>query len=145
MAGSGTFRIVVGVDGSDQSRSAMDWAVEEARLRGAEIQALAAWNFPYVSDALGTAWDYEIFQKDAQAILEAELERVKDRGVPVTGKIVEGNPASALIDASRDAGLVVVGSRGHGGFTGMLLGSVSHQTIHHAHCPVLVIRGPGAD
>ena len=95
MAGSGTFRIVVGVDGSDQSRAAMDWAVEESRLRAGEIQALTAWSFPYVSDA------------------------------------------------SREADLVVVGSRGHGGFTGMLLGSVSHQTIHHAHCPVLVIREPG--
>ena len=145
MAASESFRIVVGVDGSDQSRAAMDWAIGESRLRNGEVQVLTAWSFPYVSDAMGTAWDYEIFQKDAQAILEAELERVKDRGVPVTGKIVEGNPASALIDASRYADLVVVGSRGHGGFTGMLLGSVSHQTIHHAHCPVLVIREPGAD
>ena len=144
MAASESFRIVVGVDGSDQSGAAMDWAIGESRLRKGEVQALTAWSFPYVSDAMGTAWDYEIFQKDAQAILEAELERVKDRGVPVTGKIVEGNPASALIGASRDADLVVVGSRGHGGFTGMLLGSVSHQTIHHAHCPVLVIREPEA-
>lgn len=140
MAGSGGFKVVVGVDGSDQSKAAMDWAIEEARLRSGEVQALTAWTFPYVSDAMGTAWDYEIFQKDAQAILEAELERVKDRGVGITGKIVEGNPASALIEASRDADLVALGSRGHGGFTGMLLGSVSHQTIHHAHCPVLVIR-----
>ncbi|MGN7149855.1 universal stress protein [Arthrobacter sp. SAFR-179] len=145
MAGIGSFRIVVGVDGSEQSRAAMDWAIEESRLRKGEVQALAAWSFPYVSDALGTAWDYEIFQKDAQAMLEAELERVKDQGVPTTGKLVEGNPAAALIDASRDADLVAVGSRGHGGFTGMLLGSVSHQTIHHAHCPVLVIREPAAD
>ena len=145
MAGSGSFRIVVGVDGSDQSKAAMDWAIEESKLRKGEVRALTAWSFPYVSDAMGTAWDYEIFEKDAQAILEAELERVKDQGVNVSGRVVEGNPASALIDASRDADLVAVGSRGHGGFTGMLLGSVSHQTIHHAHCPVLVIREPGAD
>ena len=145
MAGNGSFRIVVGVDGSDQSKAAMDWAVEESRLRKGEVQALTAWSFPYVSDAMGTAWDYEIFEKDAQAILEAELERVKDQGVTVTGRVVEGNPASALIDASKNADLVAVGSRGHGGFTGMLLGSVSHQTIHHAHCPVLVIREPGTD
>ncbi|UKA67146.1 universal stress protein [Arthrobacter sp. FW306-05-C] len=145
MPGNGSFRIIVGVDGSDQSKAAMDWAIEEGRLRIGEVQALTAWSFPYVSDAMGTAWDYEIFEKDAQAILEAELERVKDRGVSVTGKIVEGNPASALIDASRDADLVALGSRGHGGFTGMLLGSVSHQTIHHAHCPVLVIREPSAE
>lgn len=57
MAGNGSFRIVVGVDGSDQSRSAMDWAIEESRLRKGEVQALTAWSFPYVSDALGTAWD----------------------------------------------------------------------------------------
>lgn len=145
MAGNGSFRIVVGVDGSDQSKAAMDWAIEESRLRKGEVQAVTAWSFPYVSDAMGTAWDYEIFQKDARAILEAELERVKDQGVTVTGRIVEGNPASALIDASKEADLVAVGSRGHGGFTGMLLGSVSHQTIHHAHCPVLVIREPDAD
>ncbi|MDQ0770995.1 nucleotide-binding universal stress UspA family protein [Pseudarthrobacter defluvii] len=145
MAGNGSFRIVVGVDGSDQSRAAMDWAIEESKLRKGEVQAVTARSFPYVSDAMGTAWDYEIFQKDAQAILEAELERVKDQGVTVTGRIVEGNPASALIDASKDADLVALGSRGHGGFTGMLLGSVSHQTIHHAHCPVLVIREPATD
>ena len=145
MAGNGSFRIIVGVDGSDQSKAAMDWAIEESRRRKGEVPAVTAWSFPYVSDAMGTAWDYEIFQKDAQAILEAELERVKDQGVTVTGRIVEGNPASALIDASKDADLVAVGSRGHGGFTGMLLGSVSHQTIHHAHCPVLVIREPDAD
>lgn len=145
MAGNGTYKIVVGVDGSDQSRAAMDWAVQESKLRKGELQALTAWNFPYISDAFGTAWDYEIFQKDAQAILEAELERVKNQDVAITGRIVEGNPASALIEASRDADLVVVGSRGHGGFTGMMLGSVSHQTIHHAHCPVLVIREPSVD
>lgn len=142
MAGDGRFRIVVGVDGSEQSRAAMDWAIGESRLRSGEVLALTAWSFPYVSDALGTAWDYEIFRKDAQAILEAELARVKDAGGNVTGQVVEGNPAAALVDASRDADLVAVGSRGHGGFTGMLLGSVSHQTIHLAHCPVLVFREP---
>jgi len=144
VAGNGSFRIVVGVDGSDQSKAAMDWAIEESRLRNGDVQAVTAWSFPYVTDAMGAAWDYEVFEKDAQGILEAELERVKDQGVTVTGRVVEGNPASALIDASRNADLVAVGSRGHGGFTGMLLGSVSHQTIHHAHCPVLVIREPDA-
>ena len=58
----------------------------------------------------------------------------------ITGRLVQGSPASALVEASRDAELVAVGSRGHGGFTGMMLGSVSTQTVHHAHCPVLVFR-----
>ena len=144
MAGDGNFRIVVGVDGSPQSQAALDWAVEEAGLRSGEVLAIAAWHYPYVSDALGQAWDYEVFQRDAETILESELARAGNRGVALTGRAVQGNPASALIEASRDADLVAVGSRGHGGFTGMLLGSVSSQTVHHAHCPVLVIREPGA-
>ncbi|MDN3936659.1 universal stress protein [Arthrobacter sp. YD4] len=144
MAGDGKFRIVVGVDGSPQSQAALDWAVEEAGLRSGEVLAIAAWHYPYVSDALGQAWDYEVFQRDAETILESELARARNRGGALTGRAVQGNPASALIDASRDADLVAVGSRGHGGFTGMLLGSVSSQTVHHAHCPVLVIREPGA-
>jgi len=142
MASNGKFKILVGVDGSEQSKAAMDWAIEEAKLRRGEIVALTAWNFPYISDGLGQAWDYDIFRKDAQTILQAELERVKDPDVEVSGRVVEGNPAVALVEASRDADLVAVGSRGHGGFTGMMLGSVSHQTIHRAHCPVLVIREP---
>lgn len=135
---------MVGVDGSAQSRAALDWAVEEATLRKGQVLALAAWNFPYVSDALGQAWDYEGFQSDAQAILEEELARVGNRGVEITGRMVQGNPASALVEASREAELVAVGSRGHGGFTGLMLGSVSTQTVRHAHCPVLVIREPAA-
>lgn len=143
MADNGSFRIVVGVDGSPQSQAALDWAVEEAKLRRGSVLALTAWNYPYVSDALGQAWDYGVFQSDAETILEAELSRVRDEGVQISGHTVQSNPASALVEASREAELLVVGSRGHGGFTGMLLGSVSAQTVHHAHCPVLVIRESG--
>src|SRR6476469_7391272 len=109
MAGNEGFRIVVGVDGSEQSRAAMDWAVEEARLRHGEVLALTAWNFPYVTDALGQAWDYEVFQSDARAILEEELARVGNPGVKITGRLVQSSPASALVEASRDAELVAVG------------------------------------
>ena len=141
MAGQGSFRIVVGVDGSDQSRAALDWAVEEAKLRQGRVLALTAWHVPYVGSAvMGQAWDYEVFQKDAEAILKAELARVKHQGADVTGRVVQSTPAAALVEASRHAELVVVGSRGHGGFAGMMLGSVSTQTVHHAHCPVLVFR-----
>lgn len=145
MADNGSFRIVVGVDGSPQSRAALDWAVEEAKLRHGTILALTAWHFPYVSDALRQAWDYRVFESDAETILEAELARVGSQGVEVTGRTVQSNPASALVEASREADLVAVGSRGHGGFAGMLLGSVSAQTVHHAHCPVLVFREPDAE
>jgi len=145
MTGNAVFRIVVGVDGSPQSQAALDWAVDEARLHGGQVLALAAWSFPYVSDALGQAWDYETFESDARTILEAELARVGNQGVEITGRLVQGNPAAALVDASREAELVAVGSRGHGGFAGMMLGSVSTQTVHHAHCPVLVFRERAAE
>lgn len=145
MAGNESYRIVVGVDGSEQSRAAMDWAVEEAKARGGEVLALTAWHFPYVTDALGQAWDYEVFQTDAQSILDEELARVRGQGVQINGRIVQGSAAAVLVDASRDADVVAVGSRGHGGFTGLLLGSVSTQAVHHAHCPILVFRESTAD
>jgi nucleotide-binding universal stress UspA family protein len=145
MTGNGSYRIVVGVDGSKQSRAAMDWAVEEAKVRGGHVLALTAWHFPYVTDAAGQAWDYDVFQTDAQSILDEELARVRGRGVQISGRIVQGSPASVLVDASGEADLVAVGSRGHGGFTGLLLGSVSTQTVHHAHCPVLVFRESRAE
>ena len=145
MAGNGRYTIVVGVDGSEQSRRAMDWAVEEARLRKGQVLALTAWHFPYVGDYMGQAWDYGIFQADAQAILDEELARVRDRDAAITSRVVQSSPAAMLVHASREADLVVVGSRGRGGFTGMMLGSVSTQTVHHAHCPVLVFREPPQD
>lgn len=147
MGGSsnGGFRIVVGVDGSDPSRAAMDWAVEEARLRNGQVLALSAWHYPYVGDAMGQVWVYQGIEEDARAVLEEELHRVGDRGVAVTGSLVQGNAASALVDASQHADLVIVGSHGRGGFAGMILGSVSTQTVHHAHCPVLVVRGATTD
>lgn len=130
----------MGVDGSVQSQAALDWGVQEARLRGGEVLALASWHYPYVTDAAGQAWDYGAFERDVQAILDEELARAAQPGVPVSGQLVQGSAASALVAASRDADLVIVGSRGHGGFAGLLLGSVSSQLAHHAHCPVLIIR-----
>ncbi|MGO4230926.1 universal stress protein [Arthrobacter sp. YAF34] len=141
MTANGGFRIVVGVDGSAQSREALDWAVEEARLRKGQVLALTGWNFPHVSNAMMPVWDYEGFQADAQSVLDHELARAGEPGVEITGHIVQGNPASLLVEASRDADVVAVGSRGYGGFTGLMPGSVSAQTVHHAHCPVLVFAG----
>jgi nucleotide-binding universal stress UspA family protein len=141
MTGDGNYRIVVGVDGSEESRAAMDWAVKEAKLRDGQVLAVTAWNFPYVSDGFGQAWNYQGFENDAQTILDEERARVQAQGSEITGRVVQGSPASVLIDASRDADIVAIGSRGLGGFTGLMLGSVSTQTVHHAHCPVLVFRG----
>ncbi|GAA2136491.1 MULTISPECIES: universal stress protein [Arthrobacter] len=140
MAISSPFVVVVGVDGSTESQAALDWGIQEAKLRNGQVIVLASWHYPYVTDAAGQAWDYAGFERDAQTILNDELERVADQGVPVTGRLVEGNAAAALVEASREADLLIVGSRGLGGFTGMLLGSVSSQLAHHARCPLLIIR-----
>jgi nucleotide-binding universal stress UspA family protein len=138
MTSSDSFVIVVGVDGSEQSLAALDWAITEARLRRGEVRLVTAWYYPPLASTVGVIDD--TFKKDAEQELAAALKAVADEGVAVTGQVVENSPATALLDAARDADLLIVGSRGHGGFTGLLLGSVSSQVIHHAHCPVLVVR-----
>ena len=140
MATSSPFVIVVGVDGSPASQAALDWGMQEARLRNGQVIVLASWEYPYITDAAGQAWDYTGFERDARLILDGELRRVDDPAVPLTGRLVEGNAAAALVEASREADLLIVGSRGLGGFSGMLLGSVSAQLAHHARCPLLIIR-----
>lgn len=142
MSSRNAFKVVVGVDGSVQSQAALDWGVQEARLRDGGVLALAAGHCPYVTDAAGQAWDYAAFERDVRAILDEELARVAEPGVPINGQLVQGSAASALVAASGDADLVIVGSRGHGGFAGLLLGSVSSQLAHHAQCPVLIILTP---
>ncbi|MEO8220244.1 MAG: universal stress protein [Specibacter sp.] len=143
MNGTGTFIIVVGFDGSESSLAALRWAVDEARLRQGRIRVITAWHYPPVpssiedssiNDSFHTA---ERFQADA-------LKAVSTDGVDITGTLVRGYPATALLDASKDADILIVGSRGRGGFAGLLLGSVSTQVAHHASCPVLIVRHPSA-
>ncbi|HSL58065.1 MAG TPA: universal stress protein [Acidimicrobiales bacterium] len=139
-------QIVVGVDGSTNSRAALRWALDEAQRRGATVAAVAAWNFPTyaytgVAVAPPTA---EIEQAAREGLAEAVREEVtavagEHPSVEITQVVLEGPPAATLIEASRDAELLVVGSRGLGGFRGLLLGSVSHQVSSHAHCPVVVV------
>ncbi len=134
-------RIVVGVDGSEHSIAALQWAVEEARLRDAEVVALCAWEFPHALNPVTMMTiDAEPFRADAEAILERSIASVTAATVPVIPRVVEGSAALRLVEASADADLVVVGSRGRGGFTGLLLGSVSQHISTHSHCPVLVHR-----
>jgi nucleotide-binding universal stress UspA family protein len=140
MGDNSPFIVVVGVDGSTESQAALDWGVQEAKLRNGQVVALASWQFPYVSDAAGQVWEYAGFEQDARTILDDELRRVADPAVLVTGRLVEGNAAAALVEASREADLLIVGSRGLGGFKGLMLGSVSAQLAHHARCPLLIIR-----
>lgn len=140
MAAAERFRIVVGVDGSDSSLKALDWALDEARLRTGQVHILTAWHYPVIGDAAGRGEDREAFGNAARTIHDAAVKKASEAGVPVTGDVVEGHPADVLVKAAAGADLLVVGSRGHGGFAGMLLGSVSSHAVQHASCPVLVVR-----
>jgi nucleotide-binding universal stress UspA family protein len=134
--------IVVGVDGSDSSRQALIWAVHYAELISAEVTAVISWSYPtgYGIGAIAADWNPG---EDARDLLTETIASVlgRDIAVPLTQVVQEGNAAQVLLDQARDAQMLVVGSRGHGGFAGLLLGSVSAHCAEHAHCPVLVIHG----
>lgn len=141
MGGDELFRILVGVDGSAPSRLALEWAVSEARLRHGDVKAVTAWQFPPVTVGMeGLVHDPEIFPQAARRLQDEALSRVDKGGVTVSGEVVQGSAAGVLLKAAENADLVVVGSRGLGGFTGLLLGSVSTQLVHHSPAPVLVVR-----
>lgn len=133
--------VVVGVDGSDASKDALRWAAKQAQLTGGELHAVISWDFP---PSYGFYVDYSDAEFDAQArktLEEAVTEMLGESpSVPVTFSVVKGRPAEVLIDASRSADLLVVGSHGRGAFTGMLLGSVSQHCVQRAACSVLVVR-----
>jgi nucleotide-binding universal stress UspA family protein len=139
--------IVVGVDGSKSSRAALQWAYGEATHHDASLTVISTWHPPampmtppygsippegYVSQP----------KRDALDLLQKLVADLEERNPPVDVRtaIEEGNPAEVLIERSKEADLMVVGSRGHGGFSGMLLGSVSQHLVAHANCPVVVVR-----
>ncbi|MCP2168569.1 universal stress protein [Goodfellowiella coeruleoviolacea] len=144
MAGQQGYQIVVGVDGSPASKAALRWAVWQAGLTRGTVTALMAWDAPPLYDfELPAELDPEHLA--ARTLTDAVREVTAEAGAePVTvhTRIAQGNAAKALLDAAKDADLLVVGSRGHGGFTGLLLGSVSLHCTQHANCPVVVIRLP---
>jgi len=138
-------RIVVGVDGSTGAQGALEWAIDEARRRCAQVEAVSAWSYVplggYVPDA--------IYLPQAEDELDAATHRVAGEAVAkalgdaddvaVRIVVVRDTAAHALLQASEGAAMLVVGSRGLGGFRGLLLGSVSHRCVHHAPCPVVVV------
>ncbi len=141
MSGEGG-RIVVGVDGSPSSVRALSWAIRQASRTGSVVDAICAWQYPVSYGWAVTDLDPEIGELATQALEKAIAEaRQADENVEIRAHVLERSPAQALIEAAEGADLLVVGSRGHGGFTGMLLGSVSQHCVHHAPCPVLVVRG----
>lgn len=137
-------RIVVGVDGSPASIDAVRWAARYAGLTGAKLEAVTSWTTPQTyGTSLGIG--LETMQTDwadtAREIQQTALSQAFPHGFEGLARmVVESHPAAALITAAHGADLLVVGSRGHGGFAGMLLGSVSGHVVAHASCPVVVVR-----
>jgi nucleotide-binding universal stress UspA family protein len=139
-------KIVVGVDGSAGAQAALRFALEEARLRGATLRTVFVWSLPMVTEVPAGLVPalLEDFREEAEKALDAalaEVDEVQDpaRRVEIEKVVVEGPPARCLVEAAEDADLLVLGSRGRGGFTGLLLGSVSQQCVHHAPCPVVIV------
>jgi nucleotide-binding universal stress UspA family protein len=142
--------IVVGVDDSPGAKAALLFALDEARLRQATLRAVHAWQSVHVGSAgIGVSYpgsDTDL--SELRTVAESALDAMLHEAVPTSGgeeierRVVEGSPAAVLLAESHEAELLVVGSRGLGGFSGLLLGSVSQQCAHHAACPVVIVRAP---
>lgn len=134
-----TGRVIVGSDGSESSRRAVRWAAEEARCRGAVLEVVHAWTL--LGQPHDGTFDPNYGEAEARQLLDGELDTLGDAldGIEVERTVVCDLGAPALIDAGKRADLLVVGSRGRGGFRGLLLGSVSSQVVQHAPCPVAII------
>lgn len=147
MAPDRTPRIVVGVEGSDGSRAALRWAIDEAHYRSSTVVVVTAYLPTYVP----AAPDFGYVPLDATDLVD-EVRKMQDEvvaevvarfgelRVPLEQQLLKGRAAETLIAASQGASLLVVGNRGRGGFRGLLLGSVSQHTAHHAGCPVVIVR-----
>lgn len=136
----GSGRIVVGVDGSDQSLVALRWAVEEARRRNAAVDVVHAWR----GDGRAVGPAASVFAREAREALDRCMARLgPDAGVPIEPVLVEGGPATAILDRAREADLIVVETRGSGEFTGLLVGSAAHHVTYGASCAVVLVPSSG--
>jgi nucleotide-binding universal stress UspA family protein len=137
--------VLVGVDGSELSREAVRFAFEEAAWRGTELVAVHAWLYPAPAspgDILPLVYGLDDVRDEEERVLAEAVAGWSERypEVPVRRRLVRGSPGRALVEESRTAQLVVVGARGRGALGGLLLGSVSHAVLHHAHCPLAIVR-----
>ena len=135
-------RIVVGIDGSPTALAALDWAANMADTTGDSVEVIATWQFPtgYGAGPMFPA-DYDPAGDATRLVREAiDTARPHHPGVEFVPLVVEGHPTTVLVDASRGAELLALGTRGHGELGGLLLGSVTGHCVAHAHCPVLVLR-----
>ena len=144
--------IVVGVDGSAHSRQALVWALREAAVhhrplivitvRRGTVRPVTEIYWPMPDYPESTNLDEESVRKAAREMVDEAAAETEEPAPEVTVTVVTGNPAEELVRAGRDADVLVVGSHGSGGFASLLLGSVSSQVVHHASCPVVVVRAP---
>lgn len=149
--------VVVGVDRSEGAKQALRWALAEARLRKVPLRIIHAWTYAYLGAATGgygylagfesssaTGIESSELQREAEELVDHLIAEVAGdvNDVEVERQVTDGSAAAVLVGAASAGDLLVVGSRGHGGFAGLLLGSVSQQCVHHAPCPVVVVPRP---
>jgi nucleotide-binding universal stress UspA family protein len=143
-------QIVVGVDGSEHSLDALRWGAGEARLRGCPLWAVASFSTPLMSTGYEVAApDRSDLAAASNTMLQAAVDTVRSEGeldgIDVVTEVLEGHAGEQLIRMSEKADLLVVGARGHGGFFGLLMGSVTTYAVNHALCPVVVVRNSSTD
>jgi nucleotide-binding universal stress UspA family protein len=139
--------VVVGVDGSARSAAALAYAFGRASRQGLPLVVVHAWHLEVVDGVIATtpgSPQYERVERHAHGVVDGMLQRLRQDhpDVAVEVRVVNARPADAVVRASGDASMVVVGARGRGGFRGLLLGSVSHEVLHRVTCPVAVVRRP---
>ena len=142
--------VIVGIDGSAHSARALEWAVKQAAVQHAAVTVITVNTVPaspWSGHPVVLAQDPAVLDRMRQAAEEMTAKATSQLGearpASVSVRAVNGFPSQELIDASRDADLLVVGSRGAGGFARLMVGSTSDQVVHHAHCPVVVVRSEG--
>ena len=134
-----TYKVVVGIDGSADSDAALRWALAEAEVHDGEVVAVYAWQMPFVSNP--AAFDRAELEQDGKDFLVDRVSVVAPKPrVPLTTLVAEGDPAESLVSASRDADLLVIGSRGRSTFLGAYLGGVSLRCVVAARCPVTLVK-----
>ncbi len=138
--------IVVGVDGSESSVEALRHALQQAKQDGSTVRVVTAWHVPgFAYGGVGASPLVDVrtqFEKDAKAIQRQCIQDAGEaaKGVQIDSAILEGRTASVLLEEASNADLLVVGSRGHGGFSGLLLGSVSQECAQHSPCPIVIVH-----
>ena len=135
-------RVVVGVDGSSSSFDALRWGVRHAALIGGVVEAVTVWDMPYGVFAPAVDVDFDLGNARDRQTREIREVLGEEEAASVRTELVRGDAADILLKAAEGAQVLVVGSRGHGGFARTLLGSVSHRVAQHAPCPVVIIRPP---